>query len=213
MPVFNWLQKKIAHALLSGSKDIEELSKIVGENPLEIEKALKQMVELKVVNESAGMFSLAEEVRRQFHEREDLREKEKLKLDLQAFIEISGISKKAVSKQLVRIEDALKANPSLVLYSIEHAEPAKHEELYTSHIELTFGVKDFPALIDFMYFYGPTAIEVIRPAKVEFTAYEIQEGLNEMADLIFKYNNYIAVHLKKAAIDEFYRKLFQGKKK
>ncbi|MCD6478986.1 MAG: hypothetical protein J7L44_03815 [Candidatus Diapherotrites archaeon] len=213
MPLFNWLQKKVAHVLLSGPRSIEELSKIIGENPLEIEKALKHMVELKVVNENAGMFSLSEEVSKQFHERQELREKERPKLDLQAYIEVSGISKKAVLNQLERIEKALRNNASIVIYSIEHARPAKHNDLYTSHIELTFGVKDFLALVRFMYLYGPSAVEVIRPAKSEFTAYEIQEGLNEMADFIFKYNNYITMHLKKAEIDEFYKKLFQGMKK
>lgn len=209
MVTFSWLQKKIAYHLLDGPKSIEQLAKLLGENPFEIEKALKQMVKLKVVNETANMFSLSEEVKKGLRERQELREKEKPKLDLQAYIEVSGISEKAVKTRLKTIEERLKADRSLTIYSMEIAEPMKHESDYSAYIELTAGFKDFLSLVRFMYLYGPSTVEIIKPAKLELSAYELQEGLNEMAEFIFKYNAYIARHLKKAELVEFYKKLFQ----
>ena len=108
MALFNWLQKKIAYALLEGPKSIEQLSKILAENPFEIEKALKQMLELKVVNESAGLFSLSEEVKKGLKERREAREKAKPKLDVQAYIEATSISEKKLKAQLKTIEKRLR---------------------------------------------------------------------------------------------------------
>lgn len=213
MAIFSWLQKKIAYELLNGPMSLEDISKAVGESPLETEKALKEMVALKVVNEKSGMFSLSEEVQAEFHRKQELREREKPRLDLQAYIETKGLSSKEVLKHMRSIEESLKKQQAIVLYSVSHAEPEKQGELYTSHIELTFGVKSLTALIQFMYLYAPSAIEVIRPPKAEFTAFDLQEALNEMAEFIFKYNEYIARNLKKAEINEFYKGLFQGIKK
>ncbi|MCD6247258.1 MAG: hypothetical protein J7J87_02380 [Candidatus Diapherotrites archaeon] len=213
MALFNWLQKKIAYALLEGPKSIEQLSKILAENPFEIEKALKQMLELKVVNESAGLFSLSEEVKKGLKERREAREKAKPKLDIQAYIEVTSISEKKLKAQLETIEKRLKNDPSLVVYSLHVAEPVKQKEEYSAYIELTAGFRDFLSLVRFMYFYGPSTVEVVKPAKAEFTAYELQEGLNEMAELIFKYNTYVAKHFKKTELEEFYKKLFREEKK
>jgi len=213
MAMFNWLQKKIAYALLEESLSLEELAKAIGENPLDTEKALKEMLALKVVNESSGLFSLSEEVKAEFRKKQEIREQAKPKLELQAYIEARGLSKKAVLEQMKHIEESLKKQQAIVLYSISHAEPEKQGELYTGHIELAFGVKSFTALVQLMYFYAPSAIEVIRPAKAEFTAFDLQEALNEMAEFIFKYNAYIARNLKKAEIDAFYKELFQGNQK
>ncbi|MEM4662954.1 MAG: hypothetical protein QXM75_02950 [Candidatus Diapherotrites archaeon] len=211
MALISWLQTKIAKELVEGPMSIQELSKALGENPLKIEKELKEMESLKLVSEKAGVFYISEEIKKQFLNRRELVEQEKPKVDIQAYIEVKGLDKKAAIKQMKEIEKAIRAQQSFAVYSIETITPEKQGDLYIGHLDVSIGFKSITSLVQFMYLYAPSAIEVIRPAKLEFTAFDFQEALNQMSEFIFKYNAYLETHFKKAEIDRFYSLLFQNK--
>lgn len=207
--ILSWLQIKIAKELLEGPGSIQELSKAVGESPLDVENALKQMVELKLASEKAGMFYISEEIKKELLNKRELAEQEKPKIDIQAYIEVKGLNRKAALQQMKEIEKALKAQEAFVLYSSSIIEPEKQGDLYIGHLDITIGFKNITSLVQFMYLYGPSVVEVIKPPKAEFTAFDLQEALNQMAEYIFKYNVYLEKNFKKADIERFYASLFQ----
>ncbi len=211
--MFSWLQKRIAIELLSGPKSIEELSKILGEPALEIEKELKKMKELKLVVEKHGLFSLSAKIEREFHRRKELREEQKPKVEIVAYIEITGVTKQIVQETLKKLSKMLKEDKSLVIFSMDKSKPRKEAQHYYAFIELNIGFKDFASMLRFVNLYAPSTIEVIRPPKAEFTAYEIQEGLNQLAEFVFSYKHVLTKYLSKVELADFYRKLLEGSEK
>jgi len=73
----------------------------------------------------------------------------------------------------------------------------------------SFSVKDFPALVRLVYFFGPTTIEVLRPAKLEIPVEELQDGIMDMVEMVQSYNYHILKLMNKKELDEFQRKLLK----
>ncbi|MCX8190098.1 MAG: hypothetical protein N3F05_02600 [Candidatus Diapherotrites archaeon] len=209
MALLSWLQIKIAKELIESPMSLQELSKAIGENPLDIEKALKDMVALKLVTEKSDMFYISEEIKKELLNKRELTQQEKPKTEIQAYIEVKGLNKKAALKQMKEIEKAIKAQNAFVLYSSNIIEPEKQGDFYIGHLDITIGFKSLTSLVQFMYLYGPSVVEVIKPPKAEFTAFDLQEALNQMAEFIFKYNVYLEKNLRKADIERFYASLLQ----
>jgi len=70
-------------------------------------------------------------------------------------------------------------------------------------------IKDFPSLIRFLFYYGPTNIEIIKPKKLEFNHFEFQEGLIELADIFQKYADFFTKHLTREELDKFNDSLYK----
>ncbi len=211
--MFNYLQTKVAIALLRSEKDIPSIGKAIGEKDSVIEKELKEMLKLGLVEKEGDKFRLKSEIVEELRRRRELEEQDSFKVRLKAFVEAKDYSEKAVEKHLETLATRMERDPEFRIYSIEKGEPVQQDELYSGFIEVNFSAKDFTSIIRFVLLTSPTAIEVIKPRKAEFTAFELQEGLMDLAEWVYRYASFVEKHLKREEIEKLNKSLFQGKKK
>ncbi|MEM0359942.1 MAG: hypothetical protein QXK06_01215 [Candidatus Diapherotrites archaeon] len=214
MARFNYLQTKIAIALLKGCKDIPQISKMVGEDFAVVEKELKALVLMGIVERKEDAFALKPEIAKEISRRKEIEEQDSFKVRLIASIENQALSEKVVEKNLQLLQEQIKKDPEFIVYNIETGKPQKQgEEYYSGFVEVNFSAKNFNSIIRFILMYSPTVIEVVKPPKAEFTAFDLQEGFMDLSDWVFKYNAFIKSHMERQEIEAFNKTLFQQKKK
>ena len=81
--------------------------------------------------------------------------------------------------------------------------------MYSSFIEIDFTVEDFKNIVNFMFFYGPVSIEVVRPKEIKLKAEDLQEGLMDLAEMVHKYTEYITSIMKEKDLDDFTKRLYK----
>lgn len=211
--MFSEQQKLIAKELFEGPLTLQELEKNLKLSREDLQKDLKKMLELKVIEKTQKdekeLFSLKKSIAEELIRRKEISRKDTFDLRLEAYIEMQAIEKKLLEKHLNEMMEKLKNNPELTIYSIKKASIQKpaETEYYSSYIELNFTVKDFSSLIQFMFFYGPSTIEVLKPEKISLKAFDFQDGLMQLADISQKYNTYIRKALNKKELEEFNKKI------
>ena len=213
MARFNYLQTKIAIALVKGEKGIPGIGRLVGETDATVERELKEMEKLGLAEKKGDFYSLKPEIVKEVRRRKELEEQDFFKVRLKAFVEAQALSKWEVEKLLAELKEKMEKDPDYKIYNIEEGAPAKQEDYYSGFIEVNFSAKDFNAIIKFVLVFGPSTVEVVKPRKVEFTAFELQEGLMDLTDWAYKYNAFIKRHMKREQIEGFNKTLFQQKKK
>lgn len=213
MARFSYTQTKIALALLKGEKSVLELSKILGESNARIERELKEMLGLNLVEKKGDSFALKKEIVEEIMQRREIEEQDNFKVRLKAFIETQALSDKLIRKHLASVETNMKKDPDFVLYNVEIGEPIKQGDYYSGFIEVNFSARNFSSIIRFVLMYAPSVIEIVKPPKAEFTAFDLQEGLMDLTNWVYKYNSFINQHMKREEIERFNKSLFQQKKK
>ncbi|MDD3083696.1 MAG: hypothetical protein PHP82_01605, partial [Candidatus ainarchaeum sp.] len=108
-----------------------------------------------------------------------------------------------------KIKEALEKEKDFTIYDIEEAEPIEEDELFSSYLEINLSLKNFPTLIKFLFYYGPTSIEVIKPSKIEINQFEFQEGLIELSEIFQKYANFFTEHLNQEELTKFYSEAYK----
>ncbi len=204
-------QKKIALLLIHSPRTAEELNKQLNIPYNKLMEELKEMMKLKVVEKEGfpTKYKLREDIAEEVKRRKKIAEDDQYRIRLKAFIEMQAIEEELLKKQLGKLEEALKSDSDYTIYSLEKAEVEKLEENYSSFIEVNFSIRDFVALVKFMFFYAPSSLEVIKPEKIDFSAQDFQDGLMDMADMLQKYSTFIAKRLNKEELDQFYSKLYK----
>lgn len=203
-------QKRIALLLVHEPKTAESLNKQLNIPYNQLLEELKGMIKLKVVEKVDGFptrYSLKQNIAQEVERRKKLSENDSNKLRLRAIIEMQAIEPELLKKQTAKLEEAIKKDSAFAVYNFSKAPTLKQEEHYSSFIDLTFSVKDFSTLIRFMYFYGPATIEVLKPAKLEIDAFDLQEGLMDMAQMIHKYSEYLTKLLNRSELEELNKRL------
>ena len=113
-----------------------------------------------------------------------------------------------LEKHVQKIIDAIKSEKNFTIYNIVPAEIVEEEEMFSSFIEVTLTAKDFSTLILFLFYYGPTSIEVIKPDKLEITQSEFQDGLVQLSGIFQKYADFMLKHLNKEELNKFHKDLY-----
>ena len=205
-------QKRIALLLMHSPKTAEELNKQLNIPYSRLMEELKGMLKLKVVEKEAGFptkYMLKENIAVEVKRRQKIAEEDQFKIRLKAFVEMQAIEENLLKKQLDKLEKVMRADQAFTIYSLERAPIEKNGEYYSSFVEANFTVKDFVSLVRFMFFYGPSAVEVIKPERIEFSAQDLQDGLLDISAMVQKYASFIAKRLNKEELDQFYEKLFK----
>lgn len=208
---FSAEQKKIALLLMHSPKTAEELVKQLNIPYSRMMEELKGLLKLKVVEKEGfpTKFRLKENITEEVKRRQKIAEEDRFRIRIKAFIEMQAIEETLLKKHLDKLEKTLHDDPAFTVYSMEKAPIEKSGEYYSSFIEANITVKDFVSLVRFMFFYGPTAIEVIKPERIELGAQDLQDGLLDIASMLQKYSAFIAKKLNKEELDQFYQKLFK----
>ena len=205
-------QKKIALLLMHNPKTAEELNKQLNIPYSKLMEEMKGMLKMKVVEKLDGFptrYRLKENIADEVKRRQKIAEEDSFKLRIKAFIEMQAIEENLLNKQMEKLEKALQADTTFTIYTMEKAPVEKSGEYYSSFLEVNLSVKDFVSIVRFMFFYAPSAIEVIKPERMEFTAQDLQDGLLDIAEMLHKYATFIAKKLNKEELDQFYDKLFK----
>lgn len=213
MGQFNYTQKKIALSLLKGEKTIPELGKMAGESDEVIEQSLNRMLELNLVEKKGEKFALKPGIVEEIKRRKEIEEKDSFNPRLKAFVEVQDFSEKLVKKHLESLEEKMKNDKDFQIYDLEIGEPEQQKDYFIGFVEVNFSAKSFSSIIKFVMVYGPSIVEVIKPRKIQFPAFDFQEGLADLTEWVYKYNNFIKKHMKKEEIKNFNKSLFQQKKK
>jgi len=172
---------------------------------------LKTMVKVGVITKDGypTKYKLRQNIIEEVKKRKEISEKDAFRLRIRAIIEFKAIESTLLKKHLGKIKEALNKEKPFTIYDIAEAEIVEEEEMFSSFLEVNLSVKDFPSLIRFLFYYGPTNIEIIKPKKLEFNHFEFQEGLIELADIFQKYADFFTKHLNQEELDKFYKKVYK----
>lgn len=211
MARFSEEQKRIALLLIHGPKTSEELNSQLNIPFNKLTDELKAMMKLGVIEKQGfpTRYCLKKNIATEVQKRKKIAETDLHKLRIRAFIEMQAIEEELLKKQIEKLEETMNQDKSFTLYSLDKAPVEKHGEYYSTYFEISFSVKDFSSIIKFMFFYGPSSIEVVKPAKVEFSAQDLQDGLVEMSDMVQKYSNTIHRLMNRAELEKFNSELYK----
>ena len=211
MANFTEEQKRIAMLLMYGSKTAEELNKQLDIPYDKLMQELSGLLKLDVIAKEGypTKYNLKENISQEVKRRKRISEDDSFKLRLSAFIEMQAIEKTLLENNLAKIEGAVKKEKDFTIYSIEKAEVKKEDEYYSSYLEVNLTVRDFTTLMHFVMFYAPASLEIIKPAKIEFTAQDLQDGLVDLSDMIHKYTDYITKLMNRKELERFNKNLFK----
>jgi hypothetical protein len=210
MAGFSDEQKKIALLLLSESKTEEELHKQLNLPYDKLSVELKEMLKLGLVLKEGypTKYRLRQDIINELQKRKKIAEDDAFKIKIRAIIEMKAIEENLLKKHLSKITETLQKEKIFTIYGISQAEIVQDDDMYSSFLEVTLTTKDFSSLIKFLFYYGPTTIEVMKPTKLEFSQFEFQEGLVELSEIFQKYADYFQSKLTKAELDKFYKDIY-----
>ena len=204
-------QKKIAILLLNEPKTEEQLNKQLNISFDKLMMELKAMVKLNVVTKEGypTKYKLAQNIIDEVQKRKEISEKDAFRIRIRAIIEFKAIEETLLKRHMGKIKEALEKEKPFTIYDIKEEAIVEEEEMYSSFLEVNLSIKDFPSLIRFLFYYGPTNIEVIKPRKLEFSHFEFQEGLIELADIFQKYADFFTRHLNQEELAKFHNDLYK----
>jgi hypothetical protein len=199
-------QKKIAVLLLNEPKTEEELNKQLNIPYDKLTFELKTMLKLNLIVKEGypTRYRLRQDIVDKIQERKKISEADAFKIRINAIIEFKAIEKSLLKKHLKKIKSAIEKEKLLTVYDIEEAEIIEEDDMYASFLDVNFTVKNFPALVKFLFYYGPTSIEVLQPSKVQMPSYELQEGLIELSEIFQKYATFFTKKLNQEELEKFY---------
>ncbi|MFH1696690.1 MAG: hypothetical protein ABH854_02160 [Candidatus Diapherotrites archaeon] len=215
MATYTEEQKRIAVLLMHGPKSIEELQKQLNMPQEGVMNDLKGMLKLKVVEKHEGFpvkYKLIDNISSTVHKRKEIEETDPNRLRIRAIIEAQAVEENLLMKALSDIEAGLKKEKEFTIYDSKKADVVQDGEQYSSYIDLNLSVRNFRALVRFMYFYGPSSVEVLKPAKFDIPADDLQDGLMDMAEMIQAYNSHVLNLMGRKELAEFNNKLYEKKR-
>jgi hypothetical protein len=207
-------QKSVALALLTGPRTVEELAKSQKLSLGELQETLKEMVKLDLAIKEEGYptkYSLKKEIVEELGRRQKIEEEDKNYIRIKAVIEMIAIEPEILKKATDKITESLQNDKSFTVYDLKIHPVLKQEEDYSTFVDLNVTAKDFRSIVKFMYFYGPSSVEIIKPAKIELSAQDFQDGLMDMAEMIQNYTQYIARMMNRQELESLHQRLINGK--
>ncbi len=211
MSKFSDDQKKIALLLLSEPKTEEELQKQLNLSYDKLLVELKGMLKLGLLTKEGypTRYRLRQDIINELQKRKKIAEDDSFKIKVRAIIELKAVEANLLKKHIEKLKEALASEKSFTVYGISVADIVEEDEMCSSFMELTITVKDFSALIGFLFYYAPSSIEVMKPSKIEFSQSEFGDGLVFLTELFQKYAQFAMKHLDKESMDKFNKEIYE----
>ena len=201
------LQKRIGAVLLKGPKTAEEIAEELNEDIRDVLEALKGLILLRLVKKEGNppQYSLAD------HIKEALKTESGAGILIHAVLEVHGVSEEIVKNALEKIKEKLEAEEGFIVRNVAISDIEKDENLnvYYGHIDTTLLFPALEPLVYFLFFYGPTVIEVLTTEKIEVEPGDLQRAVLLAASMIHGYVDYISRKMTKEEIEEFNRRLYR----
>ena len=204
------LQKRIGAALVDGPKTAEELAEELEVDLQDILEALKDLLLLKLVVKEGTppRYALAP------HVKEALRFEEKGIL-LHSIIEVEAVEEDLLRKALEEIKENLESEKGFVVRHAAISDIEKDEETgtYFGHIDTTILFPGVEPLTYFLFYYGPTVVELLTTEKITIDPGDLQRAIIIAANMIHGYTTYISKLMTREEINEFNRRILKKLKK
>ena len=201
------LQKEIGTVLLKGPKTAEEIAEELNADLQDVLEALKGLLVLRLVVKEGTppRYSLAP------HIREALNVDETRGILIHAVIEVEGVEEEALKKALDEIVKRLEEERGFVVKHVAVEEIEKDEEtnVYYSHIDATILFPNLESLTYFLFFYGPTVVEVLSTDKIDVDPGDLQRAVVIAINMIHGDVTYITRLMTKKELEEFNKELFR----
>ncbi len=197
---------------MHGAKTVDELRQQLNIPLNELQTDLKELLRLDLLEKREGFptrYALKNNIAEEVLRRKKLAEGDRNPFRVHAVIEGQAVDSEVLVKQLNRLADALKKDKDFLVYDLTIAPVLKQEDTYSSFLDLNVSIKDFKTLVRFMYTYGPTTVELVSHGKIEFTADDFQDGLNDWSNWIHKYAETLTKLMNRAELEEFNKKLLK----
>lgn len=109
-------------------------------------------------------------------------------------VEVMAVSKRLVEESLKKHIGKLKKEEGIKVYgenydSIEEVEepPKNVDQAYSQVVELEFMASSLSSLVNLMFLYGPSAVEILEPEEIKLKMGEAQDMLNTIAGVMHQY--------------------------
>lgn len=105
-------------------------------------------------------------------------------------VEVMAVEKDVTEEALKEHMKKIKREKGIKIYKekFDSAEKTgkkiKDKDIYTQVVEFEFIVENLRKLVDFVMLYGPSALEIMEPEKIEIKMGEAQEMVNRVATVI-----------------------------
>ena len=207
--MFSDLERQIGLKLYEGERTAEELAEELGADIRDVLDALKHLMKLKIVVKEGypPKYRLSDHIRESL--KRDMEEVEGIKIH--AVIEAQAIEEELVRKALEQMKRNLNKERGVHIVSANPSEIRKDEEtgMYSAFMDLVLVFEGFEPLMHFLFFYGPSVVEVLGPERVSFDMGDLQRGLLEAASMIQGYVAYITKLMSEKELRDFNKQLFQ----
>ena len=217
MQRFNKIEKYIALILLDGQTEEKNLiAKIKSKYGVEVSSealnvAVSNLETPKLIQREGGKLKLNDLIKNEIFRWKEIEDKDSFRLKIQAIIEIQAIEEEFLRKELNRVSNAVQKEAGFTVYSISTAKIIKQDEVYSSFIDVTLSVKDFRALTKFIIFYAPATLEILKPSKITFDAFELQEGLLDLSEFYQKVAQETLKLMNRKELEDFYHRQYKKK--
>ncbi len=202
------LQKKIGVLLYKKPMTAEELAEELNADINDVMEALKGLLLMKVVTKEGNppVYKLAP------HVIEAIKSDESEGILVHAIIEVEGVERSLVEKGLNKIKDMLEKEGGFILKDayISSIEEDRELNVYYGHLDVTIVFPAVEPLIYFLFYYGPTVVEVLSPDRIEVDSGDLQRALTLAASMIQGYVSFLSRKLSKEELKEFNLRLLKG---
>jgi len=100
-------------------------------------------------------------------------------------IEAQGKPKEFVEKSLRSHIEKMKAQPGVEIYDEKYGPPVTTKEgLFSGLADVGIKVKNFETISAMVLAYGPSAVVILGPEKIEITSREVQNTMNDIATIL-----------------------------
>ena len=186
------LRNEIAKQLSTGNKTDDELKKLIpGATYEEIVLALKNMLILKLVTKDGYpvKYSLSKDIIERLKTRREMSATDQNPIRVSIIIESMASDKGTLREGMEKIETLLKEDKMYFVYDVTLAEIIVQEQtgLFSTYIEGEVSCPDFKSLLRLVYYYGVTAIDILKPDKLTIPISDLQEGLFTIVDMTHGY--------------------------
>lgn len=187
-------EQKIAKLLLKFPKTVEEIREESGISAGDVNKALKELLKLKVIERVDSKYKLINYVVRGVMKGSKSNELKPVesggKYRIKMIVENVSPDKEALNKAAKELEQKFKSE-KFEIVSFEGSEIKKQDDNYNVFFEAEVIVPGFKDVIYLIFNYGPTFVEMLEPEKITLNMAESQEALNEIASIVSYYVSFI----------------------
>lgn len=187
-------EQKISRLLLKGPKTIEEIRGESGISAGDVNKVLKKLLKLKVVERVDSKYKLINYVVRGVMKGSKSNKTKTIDSEggyrIRMIVENVSPDKEALDKAVKTFEQKFKSEKFKII-DFERSEIKKQDDNYTIFFEAEVVVPEFRDLIYLIFNYGPTFVELLEPEKISLNVPESQQALNEIASIVNYYVSFI----------------------